>query len=375
MAVSLVVGTPKGAAVLSSADRKNWSEDFVLRGWPVTASVRDDSGRICVAVNSPNYGVALHVSDDLKDWKQLASAPRYRPEDRGNPEHHRIVGQADFWGKLKDGGRFVDQIWTLHAAHGALFAGVSEAGLFVSRDRGESWQPIDGFNEQPGREEWAPGFGGLGAHTILSDANNPDRMWVGVSAAGFFRTDDGGKTWAPKNKGVNPAVESAPATTGQCVHGVTHDPVNANRLFRQEHRGVHRSDNGGDSWVVIEDGLPVSELSDGHRCSFGFASAMDRKANRVFVVPLEGDNFRFPREGRLAVYYCDDGTHWKQSTRGLPENCFTAVLRGSMAADQQGGVYFGTASGTVYGSDDCGESWREIATGLPRIMSVEAYAT
>jgi hypothetical protein len=376
MAVSLVVGTPKGAAVLTSKDRKSWSEEFVLRGWPVTASAQDDQGRVYVAVNSPNYGVAIFVSDNLADWKQLDSAPRYRPEDRGNPEHHRIVSQMDFEGVLKGGGRFVDQIWTLHWAHGALYAGVSEAGLFVSRDRGKSWQPIDGFNNQPSRDTWAPGFGGLGAHTILSDAKNPDRMWVGVSAAGFFRTDDGGKTWAPKNKGVNPAVDSAPATTGQCIHHAAHDPNNADIMFRQEHRGVHRSDDGGDNWRVIESGLPVAELSDGHRCSFGFPMVMDRRTGSVFVVPLDGDNFRFPRSGQLAVYRTQDGETWQPRTEGLPGNFFSGVLRGSMSTDQldPGGVFMGTTCGVLYGSGDVGESWRQIAAGLPRITTVEAYA-
>ena len=374
MPVSLVVGTPKGAAVLNSKDGRSWDEDFVLRGWPCTASARDDQGRVYVAVNSPNYGVAIFVSDDLAEWKQLASAPRYRPEDRGNAEHHRIVSQMDFTGMLKGGGRFVDQIWTLHFAHGALYAGVSEAGLFVSRDRGESWQPIDGFNNHPTRDSWTPGFGGLGAHTILSDAKNPNRMWVGVSAAGLFRSDDGGKTWNPKNKGVNPAVDSAPASTGQCIHHAAHDPADANIIFRQEHRGVHRSDDGGDTWQVIEDGLPVAELSDGHRCSFGFPMVMDRRSKSVFVVPLDGDNFRFPRGGQLAVYRSDDGQHWRARTKGLPENCYAGVLRGAMAADQNGGIYFGTTSGSIYGSHDLGESWRELASGLPRVMSVEVCA-
>jgi hypothetical protein len=376
MSVALIVGTPKGAAILTSEDRKRWSENFVLRGWPVTASVRDDKGRTYIAVNSPNYGVALFVSDDLKDWKQLERAPRYRPTDRGNPEHHRLVARDDFGGILKGGGRFVDQIWDLHFAHGTLYAGVSEAGLFTSRDYGQSWQPVDGFNEQPGRENWAPGFGGLGCHTILTDANNPDRIWAGISAAGFFRSDDGGKTWQPKNKGVNPAVDSAPASTGQCVHSVTHDPSNAEVLYRQEHRGVHKSTDGGDSWQVMEDGLPVAELSDGHRCSFGFPSVMDVKSGHVFVVPLDGDNFRFPRGGQLAVYRSRDGKGWEPLNNGLPSNCYTAVLRGALAADQMdpGGLYFGTASGAVYGSDDLGASWREIASGLPRVTSVAAYA-
>ncbi|MBN9556262.1 MAG: exo-alpha-sialidase [Alphaproteobacteria bacterium] len=376
MSVSLIAGTPKGAAILTSKDRERWDLHFELPGWPVTASARDDRGRYYIAVNSPNYGVALFASDDLKSWKQLDAAPRYRPEDRGNPEHHRIVGAADFEGVLKHGGRFVDQIWTLHWAHGTLYAGVSEAGLFASRDRGESWQPVDGFNNQPSRDTWVPGAGGLGAHTILSDAKNPDRLWVGVSAAGFFRTDDGGKTWAPKNKGVDPSVEAAPASTGQCVHSVSNDPENASLLYRQEHRGVHKSSDGGDTWQVMEDGLPVTELSDGHHCSFGFPCVIDRKSGSVFVVPLDGDNFRFPRGGKLTVYRSDDGARWKPLGNGLPGDCYTAVLRGAMSADQlsPGGVYFGTASGALYAGADLGERWQEIASGLPRITSVAAYA-
>jgi len=375
MSVYLIVGTPKGAAILQSKDRESWSQAFVLRGWPVTASVRDDKGRTYIAVNSPNYGVALFVSEDLTNWKQLDAAPRYRPEDRGNSEHHRLIAKEDFGGLLKGGGRFVDQIWTLHFAHGALWAGVSEAGLFVSRDYGKSWQPVDGFNEQPGRENWAPGFGGLGCHTILTDAANPNRMWAGISAAGFFRTDDGGKTWSPKNKGVDPAIDSAPATTGQCVHSVTHDPRHAGVMYRQEHRGVYKSTDGGDTWQVMEEGLPIAELSDGHHCSFGFASAMDLKSGSVFVVPLDGDNFRFPKNGQLAVYRSRNGQNWEPLTTGLPANCFTAVLRGAMSADQMdpGGRYFGTASGTIYGSADRGDQWHEIAAGLPRVMSVDAY--
>ncbi len=254
----------------------------------------------------------------------------------------------------------------LHPARGALYAGVSEAGLFLTRDRGESWQPVDGFNEQPGRESWAPGFGGLGLHTILTDAKNPERMWVSISAAGFFRTDDGGQTWARKDKDVH-------AFGGNCVHHVAHDPENAEVLFRQEHFGVYRSDDGGDSWRVLEDGLPVTDMSDGHRCVFGFPMVMDRKAKAVFAVPLDGDFQRFPRDGQLAVYRNTDGERWQRLTRGLPDNCFAGVLRGAMAADQQNGIYFATTSGALYASSDLGESWREISSNLPRVMSVDAY--
>jgi photosystem II stability/assembly factor-like uncharacterized protein len=137
---------------------------------------------------------------------------------------------------------------------------------------------------------------------------------------------------------------------------------------------MHRSDDGGDSWHVIEDGLPVGELSDGHRCSFGFASAMDRRSGAVFVVPLEGDNFRFPPDGQLAVYRTQNGKDWHAMANGLPANCFTAVLRGALAADQSDGVYFGTASGAVFASADLGQTWQQVASGLPRITSVEAFA-
>jgi photosystem II stability/assembly factor-like uncharacterized protein len=157
------------------------------------------------------------------------------------------------------------------------------------------------------------------------------------------------------------------------VHSVAHDPNNANIMFRQEHRGMHRSDDGGDTWHVIEDGLPVGELSDGHRCSFGFASTMDRKAGVVFVVPLEGDNFRFPPNGQLAVYRTQDGKLWRAMKNGLPANHFSAVLRGAIASDQDSGVYFGTASGEVFASSDLGETWQQVARGLPRITSVEAF--
>ncbi len=372
MGVAVIVGTKKGAAVLQSDDkRKNWSSEFVLRGWPVTATARDSQGRYYAAVANDVFGPAIFTSDDLKEWKQLEAAPRYKPGEKGNPGHIRIVGASDFMERYKDEPRLVDQIWALHATGNGVYAGVSEAGLFVTRDRGQSWEPVDGFNNQPGRDNWQPGFGGLCAHTILSDPNNPKRMWVGVSSSGFFRTDDGGKTWSEKSLGVNQDL-------GICVHHVTHDPANPDVLFRQDHRGVYRSDDGGDTWIVTETGLPCGELSDGHKCSFGFAIAMDRKTNSLFIAPLESDNFRLPRDGQLAIYKStDNGAHWQPRKNGLPSQFFAGVLRGAMSADQldPGGIYFGTSSGQVFASNDVGESWAEVASGLPRIMSVEAYAT
>lgn len=368
MSVSLVVGTKKGAAVLQSKDRRTWDRGFALRGWAVTASARDNGGRYYAAVGHDVYGATIFASDDLKEWRQLEAAPRYAPGEKGNPEHIRIMASTDFSGRYKDAPRLVDQIWTLHFAHGTLYAGVSEAGLFASRDRGQSWQPVSGFNDHPTRDAWGPGFGGLGAHTILTDAKNSDRMWVGVSAAGFFRTEDGGKTWTQKSDGI-------PGDTGQCVHHVAHDASDAGVLYRQEHRGVYMSADGGDSWKRIEDGLPVCELSEGIRCSFGFPIVMDRRSGNVFVVPLDGDNFRMPRDGKLAVYRSVKGAPWQALRTGLPDNSYESVLRGAMAADQldPGGIYFGTSSGALYGSSNVGDSWSQLASGLPRILSVEAY--
>lgn len=364
----LIAGTKKGAAILKSEDRKKWSSDFALKGWSATASTRDDNGRYYVAVASEIFGPAIMVSDDLKEWRQLEAAPRFAPGKKGNADHHRIVGAFDFEGKYKEGARFVDQIWTLVFAHGNIYAGVSEAGLFVSRDRGESWQEVEGFNEHPTRKDWMPGAGGLTAHTVLTDAKNPDRIWVGVSAAGFFRSDDGGKIWGQKNEGIDSQI-------GQCVHRITHDPKNAGVMFRQDHRGVYRSDDAGDTWKRAENGLPIAELSDGHKCSFGFPIVMDRASGDVFAVPLDGDNFRFPANGKLTVYRSKDGAgHWSAQSNGLPDVNFAGILRGAMTADQKNGVYFGTTSGAIYGTSDLGENWSQIAVGLPRILSVEAFS-
>ncbi len=263
----------------------------------------------------------------------------------------------------------MDQIWKLHAVGDLLYAGVSEAGLFRSEDRGASWQPVRGLNEHPTRGSWNPGFGGLCAHTVLVDAQRPERIWVGISAAGVFRSDDGGTSWAPRNDGVSEAE-------GFCVHSLAHDPARADVIYRQDHRGVYRTHDGGDTWQVAETGLPLATLSDDHRCAFGFPIRIDPASRSVYVVPLEGDNFRHPHGGRLRVYRSrDDAEHWEPLSDGLPEATFTNVLRGAMAVDRCDpvGIYFGTTSGTVYASRDRGESWSPMPCTLPKILCVEAF--
>ncbi len=370
MAVVVIVGTDKGGMLLRSDDaREHWElGELGFRGWRVTAAARDPAGRTYVAVALESFGNAVLASDDLEHWEQLEAAPRYGAGDRGNPDHNRSI--TNIVGSIDMESRHVDQIWKLHCAGDTLYAGVSEAGLFRSDDRGKSWQPVLGLNEHETRPDWGPGFGGLCLHSVLSDARNPERLWVGISSYGVFRTDDGGKTWARKNDGV---IEGET----YCVHGMAHDPNHADRIFRQEHTGMFRSQDGGDSWERIENGLPIGQLSSGDQCAFGFAVELDPATGYAYAFPLAGDDFRYAPEGRVRVYRTHDGGEsWEGLERGLPpEPRYTSVLRGAMSVDRLDpcGVYVGTTSGHVFASRDLGESWIELPCTLPKILCVEAF--
>ena len=376
MAVDVVVGTQKGALFLrSSRPGAEWEiSSFALKGWLVTAATRDAAGRNYLAVTHDVWGATVLANDDLDPagWEQVASAPRYASGLRGNEEHLRVVGAMDPTGQFKPGGRYVDQIWKLHAAGDVLYAGVSEAGIFRSDDRGKSWEVLPGLNDDAFRASWGPGFGGLCAHSLLTDPADADRIWVGISAVGMLRSDDGGATFEYKNDGVNSSDE------GFCVHSIAHDPAQPDVIYRQDHRGMYRSDDAGDSWMGIENGLPIAQLSDDHRCVFGFPTAVDPASNSAYAVPLEGDSFRFPHGGNLTVYRTQDGGEsWHGFSDGLPKSCYTNVLRGAMSLDQRDpcGVYFGTTSGSVYGSADRGESWTRLAADLPKVLCVAAFGS
>lgn len=343
-----------------------------MKGWLVTSFARDPSGRTYAGVTHDVWGATVMASDDLKTWTQLEGAPRYPSDAKGNHGHNRIIGAMDPMEQFSAGGRHVDQIWKIHASSEILYAGVSEAGIFRSDDRGKSWHPLRGIDEHPDRDAFVPGFGGLCAHSILVDAHDPQRIWVGISSAGLFRSDDGGETFISKNEGVDSSGE------GYCVHSVVHDPNDADVIYRQDHRGVYRTDDGGDSWSLIENGLPQSELSDEHRCSFGFAIGMDPRTHSAFIVPMAGDSFRFPHGGRMAVYRTQDrGESWQGFDEGLPSDCYANVLRGAMATDGSDpcGVYFGTTSGSVFGSADRAESWQTLVSDLPKVLAVEAFTS
>jgi hypothetical protein len=381
MAVVVIVGTDKGGMLLRADDARERFElgELRFRGWRVTAAARDPGGRTYVAVAGEVFGSAILASDDLERFEPLEAAPRYEPGERGNPDHNRTItfNNVAFQSSVTSDNplglyahRHVDQIWKLHSAGDALYAGVSEAGLFRSGDRGKSWQPVRGLDDHESRASWIPGFGGLCLHSVLSDARNPQRLWVGISAAGVFRTDDGGRTWARKNDGVAKGE-------GFCVHGLANDPRHADRIYRQDHRGMYRSLDGGDRWEPIENGLPLGQLSEGRSCAFGFPVELDPASGAVYAFPLAGDDFRYPPGGRVRVYRTRDGGEcWEPLDRGLPrEPRYTNVLRGAMSLDRLDpcGVYVGTTSGHLFASRDRGESWVELPCTLPKILCVEAF--
>ncbi|CAN5643945.1 sialidase family protein [soil metagenome] len=356
--VLLLVGTMKGAFLFrSDTSRDTWRMDGPhFRGQAVYALLHDARGngsRILAATNNSHFGSTVRVSDDLgSSWSGAG------PHAIRFPSHS---------------GRALSQIWQLAPGRAdqpsVLYCGVEPAALFESGDRGDSWTAVEGILSHEHQPQWQPGGGGLCLHTILVDPSDSQRMLVAISTGGVYRTDDGGGTWQPRNRGVR--AEFLPdkhPEFGQCVHKVVHHPARPERLFLQNHWGLYRSDDWGDSWSDIANGVP----SD-----FGFAMQMHpHDPDTVYILPLESDEFRCTPEGRLRVYRTGDaGEHWEALTRGLPqENAYETVLRDGMSADplHPAGIYFGTRSGKLYGSADEGTSWREIADGLPSVVCVSA---
>lgn len=343
MPVTVLVGTRKGAFLLrDEGDRRRWNlSGPQFPGWEVTAAARAGD-RYYLATSSSVYGPAIHVSADLQRWEQVVEGPSY-------PE----------------GERRLRRIWTLQPAGPQLFAGVADAGLFASADGGASWTPVDGLNDHPSRPRWSPGAGGLCAHVVLNDHTDPSRLWCGISAVGVFRSDDGGTSWTSTNAGVTvAAADEEDDSIGYCVHGLANDPANPDRIFRQDHTGVYRSHDGGDSWERCEQGLPAT---------FGFPIARDHHTGALFVFPQESSEFRYAPGGRFSVYRSrNDGDTWEPLAAGPQQNAFTGVLRGAMDVDglDPAGIYVGSSSGTLHLSVDGGEDWQTVPAVLPRILSV-----
>lgn len=349
MPVTVVVGTAKGGFVCRSEDRLNWKIDGpFLKGWGVTAAARGPAGDWLVGTNSHVYGAAIHRSRDLREFTQASQGPAYAPES----------------------GAKLEQIWKI-APHGdRVYAGVAQAGLFVSDDKGDTWAPLNGLNQHRTRAAWQPGAGGLCCHAILFDHRNPRRMWCGISAVGVFRSDDGGETWHSKNNGVKHVLEDKDhKDIGFCVHGLAQDPDDPDRIYRQDHAGMFRTSDGGENWERNETGLSSR---------FGFPIAIDPHTKALFVAPLESDEFRLPVEGQLQIFRSrDGGDSWHALFRGLPQqHAYGAVMRGALAVDgiDPCGVYFGTTAGEMFASHDLGESWAALPCRLPRIHSVTVVA-
>ncbi|GAC1650692.1 MAG: exo-alpha-sialidase [Gemmatimonadaceae bacterium] len=355
--VVVLVGTTKGAFVLhSTTARQRWTTSGPhFRGHAVYAIACDTRGampRLWASTQSMHWGALLASSDNLgESWTVPTEATLKFPQDAGL--------------SLK-------QIWqicpTLPGDRQRLLCGVEPAALFESRDGGASWSPVSGLLDHPHRRQWQPGGGGLCLHTILCDPTNAQRILVAISTGGVYRTDDGGRSWRPRNVGIR--AEFLPnkyPEFGQCVHKVVHHPARPERLFLQNHWGLYRSDDWGDSWRDIANGVP----SD-----FGFAMEMHpHDPDTLFILPLESDAFRCVPEARLRVYRTQDaGASWKPLTRGLPQTAaYETVLRDAMAADRSSpaGIYFGTRTGKLYASSDAGNSWRLLAGGLPPIVCVK----
>ena len=356
--VLLLVGTMKGAFILrANKKRKSWDIGGpYFPGSAVYAMAYDGRAgrhRIWAAPNSMHWGGLLRSSDDFgKSWTNPEAANVKFPESAGVA---------------------LKQIWQIvpgrEAEPDILYCGVEPAALFVSRDAGSTWSLTEGLWNHPQRPRWEPGGGGLCMHTILLHPDDLARMRIAVSTGGMYVTGDGGATWQPSNKGVRADFlpEKYPEF-GQCVHKVVQSEGQPDRMFLQNHWGLYRSDDGGENWKDIANGVP----SD-----FGFALAIHPDdPDCAWIVPLESDGFRCTPEGKLRVYRTRNaGKRWDAMTRGLPQKgAYETVLRDAMAVDPLDpvGVYFGTRNGKLFGSADEGKRWSELADGLPPIVSVKA---
>jgi hypothetical protein len=356
--VLLLVGTMKGAFLFrSDARRKRWQRGgpyFPGRAvYAMACDVRSGRPRLWAGPESMHWGAELRFSDDFgRTWAGGEGGNLRFPEDSG--------------AALK-------RVWQICPAGATepdvLYCGVEPAALFESRDGGRTFSLVRGLHDHPHRPLWQPGGGGLGLHTIVLHPDDPRRLWVAISTGGVYRSDDGGRSWLARNKGVR--AEFLPdkhPEFGQCVHKVARNPARPERLFLQNHWGLYRSDDGGDVWHDVANGVP----SD-----FGFAmAAHPHDADTVYIVPLESDEFRCTPQGKLRVYRTRNaGRSWQPLTRGLPQSeAFETVLRDALTTDTlpRAGVYFGTRSGRVYASADEGTSWGVVAESLPPVVCVKA---
>jgi photosystem II stability/assembly factor-like uncharacterized protein len=343
----LLVGTRKGLFVLDSEDRRDWRvRGPYCESWPIYRAVYDpDAGTIFAAAASEWHGAAVWRSNDLGEtWEWSSEGLSYT-----------------------DDGLKLSKVSSLAVAHGRVLVGAEAAGLFESRDGGISFSLLTTLDGQPGRGSWndpnkqPPGHLGLSA--ILPHPDDPSRLWVIVQGYGIFETTDGGDSWAPRNRGLRADWPREDPEVGFCVHKLVLAP-DRERMYQQNHVGMHRSDDGGKSWTEITDGLPSE---------FGFpAAAHPHDRDTFYVIPVDPGHGRTMPDGQAAVWRTRDaGSTWQRLDDGLPQrNAYLGVLREGMTIDE-GGLYFGTSTGQIFASADDGDSWSEIASYLPGIWSVE----
>lgn len=363
--VRVLVGTRKGAFILTSdGKRDNWKvsgphfagwEMYHLKGSP------KDPNRLYASQSSGWFGQIIQRSNDGGEtWEPVGNKFVYD----GIPGTHQWYDGTQHPWEFK-------RVWHLEPSltdPDTIFAGVEDAAMFRSTDGGKNWQELPGLRGHGSGPRWQPGAGGMCLHTILLDPVNAGRMFIAISAAGAFRSDDGGETWKPINKGLkSEGIPDPNAEVGHCVHRIAQHRSRPNTLFMQKHWDVMRSDDAGDTWHEVSGNLPTD---------FGFV--IDVNANEpetIYVVPIKSDQEHFPLEGKLRVYRSrTGGNEWEALTNGLPQsNCYVNVLRDAMAVDSldKCGVYFGTTGGQVYVSPDAGEHWSPIVHDLPAVLSVE----
>jgi len=363
--VRVLVGTRKGAFVLTAdGARKDWRVDgphfaglevYHVAGSPAAPD------RVWAAPSTSWFGQQVHRSDDGgRSWTAVGSDFTYA----GVPGTHQWYdGTPHPWEFAR--------VWHLEPSAtdpDTVLAGVEDAALFRSVDGGSTWSELPGLREHGSGPHWQPGAGGMCLHTILPDPRDPARMLVAISAAGVFRTDDGGATWRPTNAGlVSEGIPDPDAEVGHCVHKLALHPDRPDTVYMQKHWDVMRSDDGGEHWHDVGGDLPTD---------FGFVVDVHaHEPETVYVLPITSDAEHFPPEGKLRVYRSRTGGHeWEPLSRGLPqEHCYVDVLRDAMAVDRLDscGVYFGTTGGQVYASADAGDTWAPIVRDLPAVLSVE----
>ena len=381
--VRVLVGTKKGAVILTSdGKRQKWDisgphfagwEIYHIKGSPV------DPNRLHCSQSSSWFGQIIQRSDDGgKTWNipggEKLPSPTDPPGGQSNNFAYDTSAKPLTTHQWYDGTQHpweFKRVWHLEPSltdPDTVYAGVEDAALFKTTNGGKTWKELSGLRGHRTGKQWTPGAGGMGLHTILIDPKNPKRIYIAISAAGVFRTDDGGTTWQPVNKGLKSQYIPDPdAEVGHCVHRIAMHPSRPGVLYMQKHWDIMRSDNAGEQWHEVSGNLPTD---------FGFPIEVHaHEPETIYVVPIKSDAEHFPLDGKLRVYRSrTGGNEWEALTKGLPQkDCYVNILRDAMAVDTLDacGIYFGTTGGQVYASVNSGDSWEAIVHDFPSVFSIE----